>query len=271
MSEGAGFVLNFSDVEHSGLFSSPESTRVGSHRQRLRRELLPVLREESSHLGAPEAVAYDMYRDVRRVEDESLLERVRCRYDVTVLHPNPLGGESAKTLGHYHPPLLSEPMLSYPEVYQVLRGQALYLLQKRGQDPRDIEEVVLVEASPGHIVAVPPGFGHVTINPGPAPLVMANWVASDFKSLYGNFVTLRGACYYRLVGADTLVSNPRYRNVPQVKAVPGGLATARFMERIRDAALLSEGDTPSVYMLFTREPSLFGTLHAASHLAGLYD
>ena len=51
----------------------------------------------------------------------------------------------------------------------------------------------------GDKVVVPPGYGHVSINPGSNYLVMTNLVAEAFPSLYDTYRTLRGADYH-LIG-----------------------------------------------------------------------
>ncbi len=98
----------------------------------------------------------------------------------------------------------------------MLAGRANYLLQKRGQN--GLDEVVLVEAGPGDTVVIPPDYGHVTINAGEEPLVMANLVESGFASLYGDFRNLNGAAYYGLLsgGEVDFRPNPRYGRVPKL-------------------------------------------------------
>ncbi len=146
---------------------------------------------------------YFMYREVSRSpEDAAWLRKEGLRYDITVIPARTLCGEYVKTKGHHHPP---DPAgVPYPEIYEVLQGKAHYLLQTRAAD-----DVRLVEAKPGDRVIIPPGFGHVSINPGRRDLVMANIVSDRFGSDYSAYEELRGAAYYELAGG-TLVKNPRY-------------------------------------------------------------
>ena len=128
------------------------------------------------------------------------------------LHPTgTLCGERVKTKGHYHPK--SPEGIEYPEIYQVFEGEAHYLLQAR-----NLSRVILVEAGAGETVVVPPGFGHVTINPGQGELVMANLVSDGFTSDYGFFESHRGAAYYEL-SDGRLEQNPRYPPLPPLQRV----------------------------------------------------
>ncbi len=161
------------------------------------------------------AEVYFMYRGVTCAADASFWGREHLRYDVTILLPGRLGDERVKTIGHYHPSAPGTD-LSYTEVYQVLAGRANYLLQKRGQ--HGLDEVVLVEAGPGETLVIPPDYGHVTINAGEEPLVMANLVEGSFASLYGDFRNLNGAAYYGLAAGEVCEfrPNPRYGQVPEL-------------------------------------------------------
>jgi glucose-6-phosphate isomerase len=146
---------------------------------------------------------YYMYRDLWKTRDDRIwLERHHLRYDITVIPPGVFNGEYAKTKGHYHPK--NSAGIPYPEVYEVLFGIAYYLLQRR-----DHTAVTLLPAHKGDIVLIPPGYGHVAINPGLEELVMANLVSVDFVNEYGDIDEMRGAAYYYMK-KEGLVANPHY-------------------------------------------------------------
>ncbi len=156
--------------------------------------------------------AYYMFRDVyHKKDDHKLISKAGLRYDYTVIPPNKVGKEYIKTYGHYHP-LVTE-KLSYPEVYQVQSGKAIYLLQKADGDK--VNEVLAIFAEGGDVVIIPPNFGHVTINPSNEYLVMTNWVCRDFKSIYDPYTKMRGACYYYT--EDGWIKNKNYSLVPELK------------------------------------------------------
>ncbi len=142
-----------------------------------------TIREMRSVLADPACAASDplyyMYRDLARSEaDRRWLSAHRLRYDITVIPPRDLSGEHVKTKGHYHP--VNPAGTGYPELYEVVEGTAQFLLQSR-----TLDDVVLVVAGTGACVVIPPGYGHISINPSPDPtLVMANLVSTAFESEY---------------------------------------------------------------------------------------
>ncbi|MFH1448189.1 MAG: glucose-6-phosphate isomerase family protein [Candidatus Micrarchaeota archaeon] len=160
---------------------------------------------------------YHMYRDI--VPE---LKKDGYRYDITILSPTPLGNEFNKTFGHYHPTAVEN--LSYTELYNVLHGEAHYLLQKPANDWR-LEEVVLLKAKKGDCIPMPPNYGHITINPGKEPLIMANLVSPDFSSEYREYQTKKGGAYYELVNGKT-IPNPLYEALPELKMKKGGCKAA---------------------------------------------
>ncbi len=126
---------------------------------------------------------YYMYR--------GLEEKNGIRYDVTVIPSKMMGKEFVKTKGHYH-------IGKYQEVYTVLEGQAIYLLQKKkeGTDS-EIEDIYAVKCIKEDVILIPPDYGHITINPSETEeLKMANWISKDCKSDYSLFEKLNGSCYY---------------------------------------------------------------------------
>lgn len=155
---------------------------------------------------------YLMYRDVHSKKDEEIFRVNRLRYDITVIFPDLIGSEFAKTIGHFHP-LKPGTNMAYPEIYEILFGTGYFLLQ------RDIE-IYLIKAEPGQKVVVPPGFGHITINPNLTPLVVANIFADNVNSIYDFFKNNRGAGYYIVKSDDGGVKsekNPNYKNSGDLK------------------------------------------------------
>jgi glucose-6-phosphate isomerase len=172
-------------------------------------EIRGVLMDPSCECREP---LYFMYRDLSRSPgDGRWLREQGLRYDLTVIPARTLCGEYVKTKGHHHPP--NPGGIPYPEIYEVLQGDAHYLLQTATAD-----DVRLVWAGPGDRVLVPPGFGHVTINPGSTTLSMANIVSTRFESDYTSYERLHGAAYFELEGG-ALVKNPRYGEMAVVRVM----------------------------------------------------
>ena len=71
---------------------------------------------------------YDAYRNIRFPEHEELFKRFDFRYDITAIQPGTVNGEFKKTSGHYHG-YIAGGLHPYPEVYEVIRGEILFILQ----------------------------------------------------------------------------------------------------------------------------------------------
>ena len=145
---------------------------------------------------------YFMYRNLSKSEEDKVwLSENKLRYDITVIPPCTLGREYVKTKGHYHPDAPCGH--GYPELYQVLSGEAHFMLQKT-----DLSDICVLKAKEGDVVLIPPGYGHVTINPSDKTLVMANIVSDDFESEYEYYTKMNGAAYYEFSGGE-FVKNPK--------------------------------------------------------------
>ncbi|MDN5361726.1 MAG: glucose-6-phosphate isomerase, archaeal [Moorella sp. (in: firmicutes)] len=235
-------------VETSGLLTFAPGVKAPEPDVRRLADALPVLYAEVPPSDRP---LYYMYRGVYLDNDQELYQQHDIRYDLTVVLPGTIGKEYIKTVGHFHPlkPHSSE---TYPEYYEVLEGEAIYLFQKNNRSG-DVEEVMAIEAKKGDKVFIPPAYGHVTINPGDKPLVMANLIESHFSSLYGPFREKRGAAYYYLQGEDgkgDFVKNPRYQNSVALKLVAAPSLTQPV------AAVKNK----SLYEAFVAEPEAFKLL-----------
>ncbi len=184
---------------------------------RMKKDMLDVLLDPDA--AGPEEL-YDMYRDVKRSGDEEKIKKSRLRYDITVIKAGLIGREFIKTAGHYHPEKKGTGV-TYPEIYEVIHGTAHYLLQELIPGEDQVRQVAILEAPAGSRVLMPPNYGHVTINPGKEPLVMANWVAEGFASDYAPIKEKKGGAYYQVIsaGEDTeFVPNPLYQPLPPLMA-----------------------------------------------------
>lgn len=155
--------------------------------------------------------AYYMYRGVDYKDG--------LRYDITVIPFQMFGEEFPKTKGHYHPG-------NYGELYIVLEGKVVYLLQNK-----DISDVYKVEAEKGDAVIIPPQYGHITINPGKKDLKMANWLSEDIASEYDLILEKEGGAYFYTTKGwlqnENYISRPPLRSEEPLKKVPVDLSFLR--------------------------------------------
>jgi len=193
---------------------------------RMLHDMDDVLYDKEWARGAENLELYYMYRDLflSRRDGDLFLEQ-GIRYDITIIPPLMLGREYVKTAGHYHP-LVPGETATYPEVYEVLEGEATYLLQRE-----DLSDVVVVRARAGDKVVVPPDYGHITINDSNKRLKMANFVAREFSPIYEPIKKRGGAAYF--LTEDGFVENPRcedaapLREIEVPKTKPLGLSKNR--------------------------------------------
>ncbi len=159
---------------------------------------------------------YYMYRGICKQKDMDFINKHKLRFDITVIKSDKLGRESMKTAGHYHPGI-------YPELYEVVWGEALCLLQKRDPcDERKIIDVILVHAKKGEKIMVIPGYGHILVNPTEdSLLVTANWVSSQFNSQYEAYRVSGGAAYFVISKNKRLefVANTFFKEPPAIRNV----------------------------------------------------
>ncbi len=155
-------------------------------------------------------ILYYMFRSAGEYKNATIFEAHKIRYDVTVVLPYNLGGEFNKTLGHYHPICNEKEGLSYPEIYEVISGEALYLLQKHEVD--DHYDVKLIRARKGDKVIMEPNYGHVTINVGKTPLIMANLVNSTFESDYDSIKKMGGEALF-VTDKKRIIYNTNYKDI----------------------------------------------------------
>src|SRR3990167_5372213 len=162
-------------------------------------EMKEVLYDKKWVKESPNITLYYMYRGIKRKNG--------LRYDITIIPPKMLGKEFVKTKGHEH-------KNHFPELYMVLEGKALYLMQKRDKKGA-VLDVFAVKAKNGESIIVPEGYGHITINPGFKNLVAANWANDKCLSDYGFFERKNGACYYYT--RSGWVKNKNYKKVPKLR------------------------------------------------------
>ena len=169
--------------------------------KRMSFDMRPVLKNpEKAESNYP---LYTVYRNLYIIGG-------KIRYDVTLIPSSEIGGEFAKTFGHYH-------MEKFPEIYEVLTGHAYFLMQRRGKDPGEITEVYAVEALAGEKAVMLPEFGHLSINVGKEPLIMANWIGL-VEYDYETIKKYKGGCYYILNSEQNIEfeENQNYKSVPEI-------------------------------------------------------
>lgn len=193
---------------------------------------------------------YYMYREFCfNNKDLFKMREHGLRYDITFIPPRMLGCEFVKTAGHYHS-MVSGTDITFPEIYEVLAGEANYILQKLDND--NIKDVILIEAKKGDKVIIPPGYGHLTVNSSDKVLKMANWVALNTESIYPPIAEKGGGAYFLL--REGLVKNSNYTNIPEIRIMKPfdlkiGLKKGQYMyDLLKDIKKLEFLTKPQEYI-----------------------
>ena len=256
LSKLVGMTVKF-DPEHLHIAFGPE-VRDPLYGTRSAEQMRQVLLDEDCAL--PELV-YWMFRDTGLKALPDFKQQADLRYDISVFRGCHFGREFMKTSGHYHPSIPGGE-IAWPEVYEVLEGKALYLLQKVNDinldsDQVTVEDVIIVEGHPGDKVIMPPNYGHVTINTEPAPLIMSNWVSSKFSSVYQKVEAARGFAYYYLHGdgQPRWVRNESYRTFPPLRKAVVHEVPALGLRK--DTPLYASCAEDSDKFLFLNDPAAF--------------
>ncbi len=181
------------------------------------KELKPVLYDGAlaGNIDS-EFPVYTMYRDLCSNRQRDILVKNNLRYDTTVMPPLIMGKEYVKTIGHVHLP--GADGWSHPEVYEVLAGEACFLIQRYVDG--NLADVSLVKAQAGEKVLVPSNCGHVLINASSSLLVTGNLISRSCLQAYDEFIEHRGAAYYLLEGGR-LVRNDNYFSAPDIRVITG--------------------------------------------------
>jgi glucose-6-phosphate isomerase len=178
-------------------------------------DIKTVLYDKEWAKNAPNFELYYIYRGLK--------EKNGIRYDITVIPPKMLGKEFVKTKGHYH-------FGSYGELYKILAGESIFLIQKKG-----VKDVYFVKAKKGEYILISPQYGHTIINPSSktespppekgtkvkkrtkssSPLKIANWASKDCQSDYKSIERKRGFCYYYTKSG--WVKNKAYKKIPKLR------------------------------------------------------
>jgi glucose-6-phosphate isomerase len=215
LEEVSGLAIKVDDTNH--LVLKPGVVQTGLSSTRKFSEMFPVLLDQTAKPSADDI--YYMNRGICLESDKELLENERLRYDITVMPHMMLGDEYNKTVGHYHAPIPGS-TIAHPEMYEVLNGKALFLLQKMDREMKNLVTVLAMEAVKGDKIIYPPNYGHIIVNIGGETLVVANWVSMDYKALYEPIKEKHGMALYVVPGKQdepTFVKNDNYKDQPDMR------------------------------------------------------
>lgn len=208
--------------EESGRIILGEGLAMEGYARKPAGKMAGLLADETDLDAVCEEPFYDVYRGIAFPEDRELLKKYDYRYDITVIMRGQINGECKKTSGHYHGWAPGRTN-TYAEVYEVIKGTALYILQKStnfdANDPADlvVEDAILVTVPEGRTLLVPPTYGHCSVNIGEGPLVFSNLAYVPCPLHYDPVKYYHGMGWYAYRRPDgiSLKVNSRYPRLPK--------------------------------------------------------
>jgi glucose-6-phosphate isomerase len=191
-------------------------------------------------------IVYSIAMDVGREKDRERLRAMHLLFGVVTYAAGKLGREPVRSQGHVHrlSPLSGR---STPEVYEIWSGKAVIYMQESAEDRPG--RCYAVEALPGEVVIVPPGWVHATVSASPErPLTFGAWCDRAYGFVYDGVRRHRGIAWFPLYGAAGKLewqANPHYEPSHLICKRPGDYA-----------ALGIRRDRP-IYTTFEDNPETF--------------
>lgn len=192
--------------------ANPEKSKLGKD--------MPGLLLRNAQARAEE-IQYKTYGMVYGRKDKAIFDKHHISFDLTFIMKGQNDGECRKTSGHYHAP--TEEGVIFPEIYEVIYGKALFVLQKKAdpwdQSSDELQDIRIVEVNEGEKILLPAGYGHCSYNIGDDVLVFSDIAAAGTPIDYDGIRRNHGVSYYAMREGDgiALVRNGNYADLPKAK------------------------------------------------------
>jgi len=199
--------------QDKNILSFPNNLAVEEINEKSTSKLKGVMAQPE--LGSDD-IAFRFYKGIYYEYDSPIFQEYSLRYDITFLLPGLMGSERKKTTGHFHK-LLPGKSVSHAELYEVLQGTALYILQpiddmSNTAEGMQVKKIILVKLEAGSKIVVPANCSHCTVNYGTGPLIFSNLVLDSGANEYGGIAMHRGMGVY-VTEVDNqlrIIPNPSY-------------------------------------------------------------
>ena len=214
----SGLPIYYNEV--TGELEMKEGLTCKGHSKKLAGQMIGLWKD-SSGLDEEDKV-YDAYREIVFPNDKEEFQKYDYRYDITVIHPGTVNGEYKKTSGHYHGYIAQE-VYTYPEVYEVIQGEIIFILLKvndfiKREEPV-IEEIIALHVKAGQSIIIPPGYGHGSVNPTNEVAMFSNIAVGACPLHYEPIQVKHGLPVYVMKADNSfrIVPNDNYTNAPKAK------------------------------------------------------
>ena len=165
---------------------------------------------------------YAIAMDVGREEHRAELQRRHLLFGVVTYAAGRLGEEPVRSQGHVHR-VASRSGWSPPELYEIWAGRAVVYMQEQAED--DPGRCFAIEAGPGEVVVVPPGWAHATVSADARePMTFGAWCDREYGFEYAEVRARGGLAFFPLLpprGASSGGGTPATPSGPSSSAGRG--------------------------------------------------
>ncbi len=179
-------------------------------------------------------------------KDRPLLGERNLLFGAVTYAPGRLGREAVRSQGHVHRKT-RDGKPAPPEIYEIWSGEAVVYMQENADE--DPGKCFAVEAGPGEVVIVPPGWAHAAVNAGTEkPMTFGALCDCNTAFDYENTRKRKGLAWYPVLDASGRIDwlpNPNYRRRELNLKKPG------------DYSHLGIRKDLSVYATFEEDPDIF--------------
>lgn len=199
-------------------------------------------------------IVYSIAMDVGKKEHKEDLIKRNLLFGVVTFAAGKLGEEPIRSQGHVHS--VSESIgMSTPEVYEIWDGNAIIYMQEKAKD--NPGRCFAVQAGPGEVVIVPPGWAHSTISADTRnPLTFGAWCVRDYGFEYDNVRRHNGLAFFpTLDDNDNIVwqKNDQYNECALIKKRPSNYQNFGLKERV---PIYTQYEENNDLFMFVSNPSL---------------
>lgn len=217
-----GFPVTFNESDNM-LIPDAKGISYEQHSRKLSKGMFGLLADKNYCIE--DDPYYDFYLSIGVDADREKFKAVNLRYDSTVIMQGCAGDEFKKTAGHFHCDVPGKGM-SYPEYYQVIKGKALFVMQRVNnyctEGSMVVEDAILAEVNAGESIVIPPNYGHCTVNISDETMVFVNLVSCSSTNYYDSVKKSVGMCCYIKKGENggyIVEKNPSYQFTCEPKIV----------------------------------------------------
>ena len=154
---------------------------------------------------------YNIAMDVGCSKHRTSLQDKMLLFGVVVYAKGRLGQEPVRSQGHVHA-ISSHSGWSAPELFEFWHGRAVVYAQENTSE--NAGRCFAIQAQPGDVVVVPPGWAHFVVNADPGNFMsFGAWCDRQYGFVYDGVRARGGLAWYPILAEDRALTwqrNPRY-------------------------------------------------------------